>query len=171
MDYIETGEIISVHGVRGEVKVYPWADYPEFLEEFDTFYIQKNKMHYQRMTATSVRTHKNTVLIQFEGIDNVELARNLVGKTLYLDKDEIELEEGTFFIADLIGCDVVDHETGESVGTVTDVQNHGASDIYYIQGKNGQEYLFPAVDEFLVETDIEAKTIKIKVIEGMFDEN
>lgn len=171
MEYIETGEIISIHGVRGEVKVYPWADYPEFLEEFDTFYIQKNKMHYQKMNAVSVRANKNTVLIQFEGIDNVELARNLVGKVLYLDKDEIELEEGTFFIADLIGCAVLNCENGDLIGTVKDVQNHGASDIYYIEGKNGQEYLFPAVDEFLVETDIEAKTIKIKVIEGMFSED
>ncbi len=171
MNYIETGEIISVHGVRGEVKVYPWADYPEFLEEFDTFYIKKNKMHYRPMTALSVRTNKNVVLIQFEGIDNVELARNLVGKVLYLDRDEIELEEGTYFVADLIGCKVINGETEEEIGEVTDVKNLGASDIYYIKGINGNEYMFPAVDEFLMGTDIVNKTIKIKVIEGMFSED
>ena len=91
MTYIETGEVISVHGLRGEVKVYPWADSPDFLEEFDTFYIQKNKMHYRRYIAENVRADKNVVIIKFQGIDNVETARNLVGKVLYLDKDEIEL--------------------------------------------------------------------------------
>ncbi|MBR5521777.1 MAG: 16S rRNA processing protein RimM [Oscillospiraceae bacterium] len=171
MNYIETGEIISIHGIRGEVKVYPWADYPQFLEEFDTFYIKKNKMHFQRLKATSVRAHKNTVLIRFEGIDNTELARNLVGKVLYLDRDEIELEEGTYFVADLIGCKVVNGETAEEIGTVTDVKFLGASDIYYIQGNDGKEYMFPAVDEFLMGTDIDAKIIKVKVIEGMFSED
>ncbi len=171
MKYIETGEIISVHGVRGEVKVYPWADYPQFLEEFDTFYIKKNKMHYQALTAESVRTHKNVVLIQFEGIDNVELARNLIGKVLYLDREEIELEEGTYFVADLIGCKVVEDETGREIGEINDVKNLGASDIYYISGTDGKEYMFPAVDEFLVDTDIENKIVRIKVIEGMFSED
>ncbi len=171
MNYIETGEIISLHGIRGEVKVYPWTDYPEFLEEFDTFYIKKNKMHYQRLNAVNVRTHKNVVLIEFEGIDNTEVARNLIGKTLYLDKDEIALEEGTFFIADLIGCKVINNDTNEILGTIKDVKNLGASDIYYIESENGAEYMFPAVDEFLMGTDIDAKTVRIKVIEGMFDED
>ncbi len=64
MNYIQTGEIVSVHGIKGEVKVYPWADYPEFLEEFDRFYIQKNKMHFQAMNAEQVRCHKNMVIIK-----------------------------------------------------------------------------------------------------------
>ena len=171
MNYIETGEIVSLHGIHGEVKVYPWADYPEFLEEFDTFYIKKNKMHYQRLRASSVRTHRGMVLIQFDGIDNPELARNLIGQVIYLDRDEIELEEGFYFIADLIGCKVINHETEEEIGEITDVKNLGASDIYYIQDKNGVEHMFPAVEEFLMGTDIDAKTIRIKVIEGMFSED
>ena len=171
MQYIETGEIISLHGIRGEVKVYPWADYPQFLEEFDTFYIQKNKMYYQPLHAVNVRTHKNVVIIQFEGIDNTETARNLIGKTLYLDRDEIELEENTYFVADLIGCRVVNYLDGTEIGQITDVQNLGAGDIYFIQTARGKQVLFPAVDEFLMGTDIENKVVKVKVIEGMFDEN
>ena len=128
-------------------------------------------MHFQRLKAVSVRTHKGMVLIQFEGIDNTELARNLIGKVIYLDRDEIELEEGFYFIADLIGCKVVNGETGEEIGTIADVKNLGASDIYYIEGKDGKEYMFPAVEEFLMGTDINEKIIKIKVIEGMFSED
>ena len=126
MNYIQTGEIVAVHGIKGEVKVYPWADYPEFLEEFDTFFIQVNKMHYKAFYAQEVRCHKNMVLIKFEGIDTVEQAREYIGKVIYLDRDEIELEEGTYFIEDLIGCTVVNDETDAVMGEVKDVNNVGA---------------------------------------------
>lgn len=171
MNYIQTGEIVSVHGIKGEVKVYPWADYPEFLEEFDRFYIQKNKMHYQGLNAEQVRCHKNMVIIKFEGIDTVEMARNYIGKIVYIDRDEIELEEGTYFIEDLIGCTVINDETDQEIGKVDSVDNFGASDVYTIKNDEGKEFMFPAVDEFLVSTDIEQKQIRIKVIEGMFSED
>ena len=171
MNYIQTGEIVAVHGIKGEVKIYPWADYPEFLEEFDRFYIKVNKMHYKAFDAEEVRCHKNMVLIKFEGIDTVEQARELIGKVINLDRDEIELEEGTYFIEDLIGCTVVDDATEKVVGVVKAVDNFGASDVYTIESEDGKEYMFPAVDEFLVNTDIDKKEIRIKVIEGMFSED
>ena len=171
MNYIQTGEIVAVHGIKGEVKVYPWADYPGFLEEFDCFYIQSNKMHYKTMKAQEVRCHKNMVLIKFESVDTVEQARELVGKIIYLNRDEIELEDGTYFIEDLISCRVINDETGEEIGSVQAVDNYGASDIYTILNAQGKSFMFPAVDEFLVSTDIEKKEIRIKVIEGMFSED
>ena len=171
MKYIETGEIVSVHGIKGEVKVYPWADYPEFLEEFDRFYIKTNKMHYKAFDAEGVRCHKNVVLIKFEGIDTIEQAREYIGKVICLDRDEIELEEGTYFIEDLIGCKVINDETEEEIGTVQAVDNFGASDVYTILNAEGKEFMFPAVDEFLVSTDIDKKEIRVKVIEGMFSED
>lgn len=171
MNYIQTGEIVAVHGIKGEVKVYPWADYPEFLEEFDTFFIQANRMHYKAMYAEEVRCHKNMVLIKFEGIDTVEQAREFIGKVIYLDRDEIELEEGTYFIQDLIDCTVINDETNAVLGTVKDVNNFGASDVYTIVDADEKEFMFPAVDEFLVSTDIDKKEIRIKVIEGMFSED
>ena len=171
MNYIQTGEIVSVHGIKGEVKVYPWADYPEFLEEFDCFFIQANKMHYKAYYAEEVRCHKNMVLIKFEGIDTVEQARELIGKVICLDRDEIELEEGTYFIEDLMGCAVINDATGEQLGTVKSVDNFGASDVYTIVNAQGKEFMFPAVDEFLVSTDIDKKEIRINIIEGMFSED
>lgn len=171
MKYIQTGEIVAVHGIKGEVKVYPWADYPEFLEEFDCFFIQANKMHYKPMYAEEVRCHKNVVLIKFEGIDTIEQAREYIGKIIYLDRDEIELEEGTYFIEDLIGCKVIDDATDAEIGTVKMVDNFGASDVYTIVNADGKEFMFPAVDEFIVSTDIDKKEIRIKVIEGMFSED
>ena len=171
MEYIETGEIVTVFGIKGEVKVYPWADYPAFLEDFDTFYIKQRNGFMKKLDAVSVRTQKNMVVIAFDGINTVEQARTLVGNVLYLDKDSIPMEEGRYFVADLIGCKVINNETGRVLGTVRDVKNLGSCDIYYIDGTDGKEYLFPAVDEFLMGTDIRAKEIKVKVIEGMFGED
>ena len=171
MKYIETGEIVSTHGIKGDVKIYPWTDYPEFLEDFVNFYILRGKAKYKKLTATNVRTQNCMNIASFEGYDTVEKSRELVGCTLYLDRDEIELEEGYYFVADLIGCTVVNDETDKEIGKIYDVKNLGASDIYYIKGKDGKEYLFPAVDEFKVSTDIENKVIRVKVIEGMFGED
>jgi len=128
-------------------------------------------MHYKAFDAEEVRCHKNMVLIKFEGIDTVEQARELIGKVINLDRDEIELEEGTYFIEDLIGCTVINDDTDETVGTVKAVDNFGASDVYTIEAYDGKEYMFPAVDEFIVSTDIDKKEIRIKVIEGMFSED
>ena len=100
-----------------------------------------------------------------------ELLYGFVGKVLYLDRDEIELEEGTYFIEDLIGCKVINDETEAEMGTVQAVDNFGASDVYTIVNAEGKEFMFPAVDEFIVSTDIDKKEIRIKVIEGMFSED
>ena len=171
MEYIETGEIVTVFGIRGEVKVYPWADYPGFLEEFDTFYLSEGKKGYVRMKAENVRVQKNMVIIKFAGTDTVEAARGLVGRTVYLDRDEIELEDGTYFVVDLIGCEVIEDSTGKSLGRVESVDNYGANDVYTVKDGNGKEFLFPAVDEFIVSTDIEEKKIRVRIIEGMLDED
>lgn len=170
MEYIETGEIVSVHGIKGDVKVYPWADSPKFLESFGEFYIQKNNS-YEKLTAQEVRVHKNVVLVKFDGIDTVEVARTFIGKTVFVDKSKIELKEGSYFITDLIGCEVINAENEETVGVVIDVDNFGASDIYTIKTEKGETHLFPAVKEFIISTDIIAKKIKINIIEGMFNES
>ncbi len=171
MQYIQTGEIVSTHGLTGELKIYPHADYPEVLLEFDTFYIKKNKMHYQELKANSLRVHKNMVLVKFEGIDSVELARNLIGSEIYLNKEEIELPEDRYFVSDLIGCKIIDDESNKIYGKIHDIKFLGASDIYYIKNEDGKEFMFPAVDEFIVSTDVENKEIRVKIIEGMFSED
>ncbi len=171
MEYIQTGEIVSTHGLIGELKIYPYADYPEVLLEFNTFYIKKNKMHYKELIAESVRVHKNMVLIKFEDINSIEEARMLIGSEVYLNKDELELPEDRYFVSDLIGSKIIDDKTGEEYGKIYEIKFLGASDIYYIKNEAGKEFMFPAVDEFIVSTDIEKKEIRVLVIEGMFSEN
>ncbi len=171
MQYIQTGEIVSTHGINGELKVYPWADYPEFLEQFSEFYIEKSKNSYNKIKVQSIRVHKNMVLVKLDGIDSIEQARPLIKKQLFVDKNKIVLEEGKYFVQDLIGCLVVNNATNEEYGKIYDVKNLGASDIYYIKNDEDKEFMFAAVSEFIVSTDIINKVIKINVIKGMFDED
>ena len=98
--YLEIGKIVNVHGLRGDVKVVPWCDEPEFLCEFDTLYLGKTQ---KPVNVTAARLQKGNVLLHLEGVDTVEAAEQLRNQVLYMDRDEVELEEGVYFIQDLIG--------------------------------------------------------------------
>lgn len=114
------------------------------------------------------RPHKNIVLMKIEGIDTPEQAQTLRGRVLYMDRNDVELEEGTYFVQDLIGLEVSDADSGEVYGTLTNVTATGANDVYQI--KNGdKEYLIPAIPDVVVKTDIEGGKMLIRPIEGLFD--
>lgn len=98
--YLEIGKIVNVHGLRGDMKVVPWCDDPEFLCEFDTLYLGKAQ---KPVTVTAARLQKGNVLLHLEGVDTVEEAEKLRNQVLYMDRDEVELEEGVYFIQDLTG--------------------------------------------------------------------
>ena len=106
--YLEIGKIVNVHGLRGDVKVVPWCDDPEFLCEFDTLYLGKAQ---KPVTVTAARLQKGNVLLHLEGVDTAEAAEALRNQVLYMDRDEVELEEGVYFIQDLIGLEVLDADT------------------------------------------------------------
>lgn len=112
--YLEIGKIVNVHGLRGDVKVVPWCDEPEFLCEFDTLYLGKTQ---KPVNVTAARLQKGNVLLHLEGVDTVEAAEQLRNQVLYMDRDEVELEEGVYFIQDLIGLEVLDADTGKSYGS------------------------------------------------------
>lgn len=119
----------------------------------------------------SAEVHKSFLLVSLEGVDNIDSAIRLKNKTIYLKKDDFKLEEGTYFIADLIGLTAVDAQTGDALGKIDDVLTLPAHNVYFIKGEdeNGEEreMLIPAVEEFITETNIEEGYVKIKVIEGM----
>ncbi len=166
-EFLETGKIVNIHGLRGDVKIMPWSDDAEFLCEFDVLYYGKDK---QAFEVEHARVHKNTVLAKFKGIDTPEAANKLRNSIVYIDRDDIELEEGTYFIADLIGLTVKDVDTGEEYGTVKDVFQTGANDVYEIV-KDGKTCYVPAIPDVIIETDIENKLLLIRPLEGLFDEN
>ena len=164
VNLLETGEIVSTHGIQGEVKILPWADGPEFLLDFDTFYL-KGKPY----EVLSSRVHKTCVLAKLKGIDTPEQATLLRGQVVSIDRSDVQLPEGTVFIADLIGCKAITEE-GEEIGRIKEVLTMPSSDVYVIQGEH--KYMIPSVKEFVKEINVAEGYVRIHLIEGMAtDEN
>jgi len=163
--FLECGKIINTHGVKGTVKAESWCDSPYILADLERVYTEENgrPKEYKVMNAS---VFKQFVLLELEGVVGMDAAIAMKNKTIYANRDDIELEEGDFFIADLIGLSVIDIDSGEKYGEVTDVINTGSSDIYVIKTGNG-EAMMPAVDEFVKEIDLD-KGIYVRPIEGMF---
>ncbi len=168
LEFLELGKIVSTHGVRGELRVQAWCDSPEFFKSFRAMYIgKKDKREY---AVRGARPHGNIMLLTLEGIDNLDAANELRGKTIYVKRSEAPLEPGRYFIAELIGCRVLDADNeSHEYGVIKDVTNTGASDIWHIE-KDGKEYLLPSVPEVVIQVDVESGFAKIRPMRGIFEE-
>ena len=156
--FLEAGEIVSTHGVQGEVKIMPWADSPQFLLKFKTFYLDGTPYE-----VCSSRVHKTCVLAKLRGIDTPEQATLLRGKHVVIDRSHVQLPRGTVFIADLIGCRVL-NDDGQEIGIIRDVMSMPCNDVYVIKGS--RSYMIPAVREFIKEINVAEKTVRVHMIEG-----
>ncbi len=166
--YLEIGKIVAVQGLKGEVRAEPWCDSPEFLCEFDTLYFDKGKTP---LEVERSRPQKNIVIMKIKGTDTVEQAQLLRNKILYMDRDDVELEEGAYFVQDLIGLTVIDNDSGRDYGKICEVSFTGANDVYHIKDKDGTVRLIPAIPDVVKSTDTEGGIMKIHVLEGLFDED
>jgi 16S rRNA processing protein RimM len=163
--YLEAGKIVTTHGIRGEVKIMPYTDVPELLCEFDRLFIGKE---HREVIIERSRVFKNTVIAKIEGISTPEEAEKLRNKILYMHRDDLELDEDTYFIQDLIGMEVRDADSGQVYGRLDDVMQTGANDVYVIKG-DGREYLVPAIADVIVSTDLENDIMTIRPLDGLFD--
>jgi 16S rRNA processing protein RimM len=162
---LEIGKITSVFGIKGEVKVQPWCDSPELLCEFDT-------LHWKSGTEVNIeysRVQKNMVIMKIEGVNDADSAQKLRNRVLYMNRDDLVLDDGCYFIADLIGMTVSDSKTGETYGTLCDVTETGANDVYHIKTDDGKTLLIPAIPEVVDRVDTENKIMLITPLEGLFD--
>lgn len=167
--FLETAKIVATQGIRGEVRCQYYCDSAEFLCEFEELYLDKKGE--KPVQITRAYPHKNIVVMKIDGIDTVEDAQKLVGKTLYMDRNDVELDEGAYFIQDIIGLTVKDADSGEIYGNISEVYQNGATDVYSIKKENGRELMFPYIDEVVKKIDIEAGEMLIKPLEGLFDED
>lgn len=168
-EYLEIGKIVNIHGIRGDVKVMPWCDEPELLCEFDSLFIDRDK---KEINIESARVFKNTVIMHIEGCDTPEAAQKMREKILYIHRDDLELEEGVYFIQDLIGMSVVDADDGKLYGTLKDVSQTGANDVYEVfDEENKKTYWIPAIPDVVIETDVDGGVMKIRPLEGLLDAN
>ena len=157
--YLEAGKIVNTHGIKGEVKIEPWADSPEFLKKFKTLYINGAPVK-----VRSARVHGAFVIALLEGVEDINAAMALKNKVVCIDRRDAKLPKGHFFIADIIGAKVVD-ENGVELGELVDVMERPAHDIYVVKGE--REILIPAVPEFILNTDVDAGIVTVHLIEGM----
>ncbi len=160
LQFIEAGEIVTTHGVRGEVKVLPWVDSPEVLCEFDRCRIDGKEY------TMECRIQKTCNLVKLSGIDTMEAAQAMRGKTIELYREDIDDE--VIFAAELIGVEVYAEDA--CIGKITEVLDYPGNSVYVVKGEH--EYMIPAVKAFVLDTDMEANKMQVKLIEGMrSDEN
>ena len=161
LQYIEAGEIVTTHGVRGEVKVLCWLDDPEMLCEFE-----RCRIDGKEYTMDQVRVQKTCNLVKLRGIDTMEAAQAMRGKTIELYREDIDDE--VIFAAELIGMEV--YSEGKLIGKIKEVLDYPGNSVYVVKGE--YEYMIPAVKHFILSTDMEKNEMQVKLIEGMrSDEN
>ena len=161
LQFLEAGEIVTTHGVRGEMKVLPWADGPEFLCDFNR--VRIGGAEYK---VESCRIQKTCNLLKVQGVDTMEDAQALRGKTVEVYR--CDAPEDMIFVAELIGVTVM--AEGKVIGKVADVLDYPGNKVYVIRGEH--EYMIPAVKAFVLDTDMENGVMQVRLIEGMrTDEN
>ena len=165
--YLEAGKIVGTHGVKGELRVEPWCDSAGFLAQFHTLYWDRGAVP---VRVLSSRPHKSLLLVRIEGVNTVEQGDALRGRILYLDRRDARLPEGRWFIQDMLGLSVRDADTGKCYGTLTDVLQTGANDVYQVTAPGGREYLIPSIPQVVVRRDPEHGIMLIRPMKGIFDD-
>lgn len=166
-EFLECGKIVTTHGILGEIKLNPWCDSPEELLDIENFYLDEGKT---ALKATRVRSHKNMAIIKFDGFDSIETAQALRGKVLYAKRSDFPLEEGQYFISDIIDLSVVDADDGHEYGKVCQVSETGANDVYHIAFPDGSIKLIPVIEQVIISTDLDSGVLTIRPLAGLFDD-
>ena len=158
-EYVEAGRIVNTHGVSGEVKIEVWLDSPEYFRTFKRLYLGG-----EERKILSARTHKSFVIARLEGVNDLNAAMALKGRTVEILRADAHLKDGEFFVQDILGFTVVD-EQGNEIGRLVDAEETPASMLYVVRGE--REHLIPAVKEFILNIDAEREEIRVHLLEGM----
>lgn len=166
--FLRVGVISSTHGIRGEVKVYPTTDDPERFLDLDEVILDTGREH-KILEIEGVKFFKNQVILKFKGYDNINDIEKYLKKDLLVDREHaVELGENENFIADLIDMEVVTDE-GKVLGTLTDVIETGANDVYAVKTPEGKEILLPAIRDCILDVNVDEKRMTVHVMEGLLD--
>lgn len=160
-EFLEAGKIVNTHGIHGEVKILPWADSPDFLCRFGTLYLDGSPRK-----VSSAYVHKGNVIVRFDGIHDINDAIPLKNKIVSIARADAGLEPGQFFLADIIGLEVRDIDSGSVLGTIEEVLTPPANHVYVVKTPSGS-FMIPAVPEFIRETNVDDGYVLVHLIEGM----
>lgn len=166
--YLEIGKVNNTHGLKGEVKFEMWCDGIEYLKQLKKLYLDDEGK--KELSVISARPQKNIAILKFSEITTIEQAEELKNKVLYCNRNDAEIDDGSYYLADVIGCYVINSETEEEYGKVVDVMNYGSCDIYDVESW-GKHFLIPATPDIVQEINTEYQVIRIKPMKGLFDEN
>ncbi|MCM1126022.1 MAG: ribosome maturation factor RimM [Lachnospiraceae bacterium] len=167
-ELLKVGIISSTHGIRGEVKVFPTTDDPQRFKKLKDVLLD-NEKEKRNLKIQSVKFFKQFVILKFEGIDDINDVEKYKGSSLYVTRDQaVKLDKDEYFIADLIGLTVIAKEENLK-GTLKDVIETGANDVYVIELSDGRELLLPAIKECVRSVDIEKGEMQIHLLEGLLD--
>ena len=164
--FLEVGQIVSTHGIKGEIHLNPWCDSPAFLKQFKTLYF--DNAGEKSIGVVCARPHSNIVIMKLDGIDTIEQAQTLRNKILYINRNDVAKD--TVFIQDLIDCEVRDAGTNAVYGKIKKVSENPANNIWHIVNNNGEEFLFPAVKPFIEKIDTDNCFVLIKPVKGIFSD-
>ncbi len=156
LQFIDAGEIVTTHGIKGEVKVLPWLDSPEDLCDFERCLIDGKEYEIEQC-----RVQKTCNLVKLAGIDTMDDAQAMRGKTIRLYREDIDDE--VIFAAELIG--MVVYADGKEIGKIKEVLDYPGNAVYVVKGEH--EYMIPAVKAFILDTDMEKNEMQVRLIEGM----
>ncbi len=166
MQSVLIGQIVNVHGIKGEVKVYPYTDDVDNLSRnLKKIYLDEKL---KESFKTSCRVQKGMLLVKISGVDTVEKAEELRNKYIYISEDALgTLEEDSYYVKDLIGLEVIDIKNNELVGTLDYVFNTGANDVYEVTTTNNTKIYLPAIKQVIKKVDIKARKIYVEIMEGL----
>ena len=165
MQEMEIGKIVNTHGLKGHVKVEPWCDGIETFEYLDSIFIKGTEYNIE-----SVKPHKNIFLLKLKNIDDINVAEGFKGAIITADREMLPpLPEGTYYITDIIGLEVYEDE--KYIGKISDWIETGSNNVYVIKRPKGKDVLIPAIDDVIKKIDIENKTMSVKLLEGLMEDD
>ena len=165
--FLQVGVISSTYGLRGEVKVFPTTDDAARFQTLKNVVLDTGREKLD-LEIQSVRFFKQFVIVKFKGIDNINDIEKYKGKSLFVTRENaVELEEDEYYIGDLIGMEVYTDDSEERFGVLKDVMETGANEVHIITSENHGEVLLPAIRECILDIDVEAKKMKVHLMEGL----
>ena len=165
---LRVGVITSPHGIKGEVKVFPTTDDAKRFNELKKVILDTGK-EYIPMEIEHVKFFKNMVILKFKGYDNINEIEKYKSRDLLITRDQaVDLAPDEYFITDLIGLAVVSDQ-GVELGTLKDVLETGANDVYVVAMKDGKELMLPAIGDCILNVDLEQRRMEVHVLEGLMD--
>lgn len=166
--YLEIGKLTKTQGLGGEIRMQFYCDGPEVLDGLDTLYFDKGRTPVGLIKSRHLKS--DVCVVKLDCADTVEEAQKLVGRTLYADRNDFSLPEGTYFIDDMIGLEVIDADSGKIYGKVDDIYTNSPTDVYSVRTPDGRQLMFPSIPDVVINRDIEGGKILIRPLEGLFED-